>query len=86
MLKQHFLWLIQICKLIPQQVKNIVSNGNTAGFHSVSHDIHKLYATDNSAKEEFDINQKTFKEITGQTSKIIRLPLVVRPYTIKSFI
>ena len=65
----------------PQQVKNIVSNGNTAGFHSVSHDIHKLYATDNSAKEEFDINQKTFKEITGQTSKIIRLPFGSKPYT-----
>ena len=65
----------------PQQVKNIVSNGNTAGFHSVSHYIHKLYATDNSAKEEFDINQKTFKEITGQTSKIIRLPFGSKPYT-----
>ena len=65
----------------PQQVKNIVSNGNTAGFHSVSHDIHKLYATDNSAKEEFDINQKTFKEIIGQTSKIIRLPFGSKPYT-----
>ena len=65
----------------PQQVKNIVSNGNTAGFHSVSHDIHKSYATDNSAKEEFDINQKTFKEITGQTSKIIRLPFGSKPYT-----
>ena len=65
----------------PQQVKNIVSNGNTSGFHSVSHDIHKLYATDNSAKEEFDINQKTFKEITGQTSKIIRLPFGSKPYT-----
>ena len=32
-------------------------------------------------KEEFDINQKTFKEITGQTSKLIRLPFGSKPYT-----
>ncbi len=37
-------------KEYPQQVKNIIKNGNTAGFHSVSHDIHKLYVTSTSAK------------------------------------
>ena len=68
----------------PEQVKNIVNSGNTAGFHSVSHDIHKLYATATSAKEEFDINQKTLKKITGQTSKIIRLPFGSKPYTTTS--
>ena len=65
----------------PKQVKNIVENGNTAGFHSVSHDIHKLYVSKTSAKEEFDTNQATFKKITGQTSKVIRLPFGSKPYT-----
>ena len=65
----------------PEQVKNIVKNGNTAGFHSVSHDIHKLYVSKTSAKEEFDTNQATFKKITGQTSKVIRLPFGSKPYT-----
>lgn len=65
----------------PEQVKNIVENGNTAGFHSVSHDIHKLYVSKTSAKEEFDTNQATFKKITGQTSKVIRLPFGSKPYT-----
>ena len=31
------------------EVKNIVENGNTAGFHSVSHDIHKLYVSKTSS-------------------------------------
>ena len=65
----------------PEQVKNIVKNGNTAGFHSVTHDIHKLYVSKTSAKEEFDTNQATFKKITGQTSKVIRLPFGSKPYT-----
>ena len=43
-----------------EEVKKIVESGNTAGLHSVSHDIHKLYKTSISAKEEFDLNNQTF--------------------------
>lgn len=68
-------------KLHPQQVKNIVNSGNTAAFHSVTHDIHKLYKTPTSAKEEFDQNNKTLKEITGKESKVIRIPYGSKPYT-----
>lgn len=68
----------------PQQVKNIVKNGNTAGFHSVSHDIHKLYKSPTTAKNEFDTNEKNFKKITGETSKVIRLPFGSKPYTPRS--
>ncbi|HBF7899342.1 polysaccharide deacetylase [Clostridioides difficile] len=68
-------------KEYPQQVKNIIKNGNTAGFHSVSHDIHKLYVTSTSAKEEFDTNDQTFYKITGKHSKVIRIPYGSKPYT-----
>ncbi|EGT4019523.1 polysaccharide deacetylase family protein [Clostridioides difficile CD45] len=68
-------------KEYPQQVKNIIKNGNTAGFHSVSHDIHKLYVTSTSAKEEFDTNNQTFYKITGKHSKVIRIPYGSKPYT-----
>lgn len=65
----------------PDEVKNIVESGNTAGFHSVSHNIHKLYSSVSAAKKEFDTNQETFKGITGKTSNIIRLPFGSKPYT-----
>ena len=68
-------------KEYPQQVKNIIKNGNTAGFHSVSHDVHKLYVTSTSAKEEFDTNDQTFYKITGKHSKVIRIPYGSKPYT-----
>ena len=79
--KATFFMINNNMQAYPEQVKNIVENGNTAGFHSVSHDIHKLFVSKTSAKEEFDTNQATFKKITGQTSKVIRLPFGSKPYT-----
>lgn len=79
--KATFFMINSNMQAYPEQVKNIVENGNTAGFHSVTHDIHKLYVSKTSAKEEFDTNQATFKKITGQTSKVIRLPFGSKPYT-----
>ena len=79
--KATFFMINNNMQAYPEQVKNIVENGNTAGFHSVSHDIHKLYVSKTSPKEEFDTNQATFKKITGQTSKVIRLPFGSKPYT-----
>ena len=54
-----------------------------AGLHSVSHDIHKLYKTSISAKEEFDLNNQTFYEITGRYSNLVRLPYGSKPYASK---
>lgn len=79
--KATFFMIDRNMKNYPDQVKSIIENGNTAGFHTVSHDINKLYKNCNSAKEEFDINMKTFYEITGMESKLIRLPYGSKPYT-----
>ena len=69
--------------IYPEKVKKIVESGNTAGLHSVSHDIHKLYKTSISAKEEFDLNNQTFYEITGRYSNLVRLPYGSKPYASK---
>lgn len=82
--KATFFMINSNMQAYPDQVKNIVKNGNTPGFHSVSHDIHKLYTSPTAAKEEFDTNQETFKKITGETTKIIRLPFGSKPYTPRS--
>lgn len=67
----------------PEKVKKIVESGNTAGLHSVSHDIHKLYKTNISAREEFDINNNTLYKITGRYSNLVRLPYGSKPYASK---
>lgn len=79
--KATFFMINSNMETYPEQVKKIVESGNSPGFHSVSHDIHKLYSSVTAAKKEFDVNQETFKKITGQTSKLIRLPFGSKPYT-----
>lgn len=79
--KGTFFLIDQNMKNYPNQVKQIVESGNAAGLHSVSHDIHKLYESTNSAKEEFDLNNQTFYNITGKYSSLVRLPYGSKPYT-----
>lgn len=78
--KATFFMIDRNMKNYPNQVKKIIDNGNTAGFHSVSHDINKLYENDMSAKNEFDINKETFYDITGKESNLVRLPYGSKPY------
>lgn len=78
--KATFFMIDRNMKNYPNQVKKIIDNGNTAGFHSVSHDINKLYENDMSAKNEFDANKETFYEITGKESNLVRLPYGSKPY------
>lgn len=78
--KATFFMIDRNMKSYPNQVKKIINNGNTAGFHSVSHDINKLYENDMSAKNEFDENKETFYDITGEESNLVRLPYGSKPY------
>ncbi|MDB8804885.1 polysaccharide deacetylase family protein [Romboutsia sp. 1001216sp1] len=90
-LKKHdahatFFMIDMNMKVNKDAVIEIVESGNSAGFHSVSHDVNKLYENYDSAKREFDKNKETFYEITGRTSNIIRLPYGSKPYTpVKSY-
>jgi peptidoglycan-N-acetylglucosamine deacetylase len=67
-------------KNYPEQVKNIVKSGHTPAFHSVTHDIHKLYKSPNHTVEEFDTCKETLYNITGVKSTIMRLPYGSKPY------
>ncbi len=64
-----------------EEVKRIQQEGHGAGFHSVSHDVETLYKTPQSTLEEFSICRDTFKEITGETSNLVRIPYGSKPYT-----
>lgn len=63
-----------------EAVKEVVKEGNSVGFHSVSHDIHKLYESPETTLNEFETCKKTFEEISGKKSKLIRLPYGSKPY------
>ncbi|MDR0879240.1 MAG: polysaccharide deacetylase [Clostridioides sp.] len=79
--KASFFMIGPNMKAFPQQAKNIANSDSTAGFHSMSHDIHKLYTSPSAAKEEFDQCSKIFTDLTGKTSKVIRIPYGSKPNT-----
>ena len=64
----------------PEQVKSIVDNGHIPAFHSVTHNIHKLYKSPKHTVEEFDTCKETLYNITGVNSSIMRLPYGSKPY------
>lgn len=64
----------------PKEVNRVIEEGNTVGFHSVSHDIHKMYTSPEVTVGEFNTCNDTLYNITGKTSRIIRLPYGSKPY------
>ena len=63
------------------EINRMIKEGHGVGFHGVSHDIKELYKTETSSLEEFETCNKTLYEISGKTSKLIRLPYGSKPYT-----
>ena len=63
------------------EVKMIQQKGHGVGFHSVSHNKEALYKTPQATLEEFSICRDTFREITGETSNLIRIPYGSKPNT-----
>ncbi|MGO1042068.1 polysaccharide deacetylase family protein [Clostridioides difficile] len=78
--KATFFMLNQNMKNHKEEVKRVLEEKNSIGFHSVSHDIHKLYKSPEITVGEFDTCNKTLQNITGQSSKLIRLPYGSKPY------
>lgn len=62
------------------EVKRVASGKHGLGFHSVSHDIHKLYVSPDVTLKEFDTCNQTLYKVSGENSKLIRLPYGSKPY------
>lgn len=60
-------------------VKNVIDNGHMVGLHSFSHNYKKLYSTSEGLIEDFNQSQDIYNEITGEETKIIRLPFGSKP-------
>lgn len=65
-------------------VRRMNAEGHGTGFHGVTHDIKELYRTENSAIEEFRTCNRTFYNITGETSRLVRIPFGSKPYMLEN--
>lgn len=64
----------------PDEVQRIEKEGHGVGFHSVTHDIKKLYKNEQATLQEFETCKETYFNLTGEMSKLIRLPYGSKPY------
>lgn len=65
----------------PEQLKRMAEDGHSMGFHSVTHDIKKLYKSTESTVDEFDKCKSTLYKITNVDSNLMRIPYGSKPYT-----
>ena len=65
-------------------VQRLVDEGHGTGFHGVTHELSKLYETEDSAIEEFKTCNRTFYNITGKTSRLVRIPFGSKPNMLES--
>lgn len=65
-------------------VRRMNDEGHGTGFHGVTHDINELYKTEDSAIEEFRACNRTFYNITGRTSRLVRIPFGSKPYMLEN--
>ena len=78
--KATFFMINDNMKKHPDELNRMQKEGHGMGFHSVTHDIHKLYETPQATLNEFKTCQETLYNITGDVSKLIRLPYGSKPY------
>lgn len=64
----------------PSIVKRMIKEGFGAGLHSITHNAHKIYSSNESPLKEMTEDQKILKKVTGAHSNLIRLPYGSVPY------
>lgn len=65
-------------------IRRMNTEGHGIGFHGVTHDLKEIYKSEDSAIEEFKTCNRTFYNITGQTSKLVRIPFGSKPYMLEN--
>ena len=80
-IKATFFMIDGNMKQHPKQLKRIAEEGHSMGFHSVTHDISKLYKSTQSTVSEFDKCKDTLYKITNVDSNLMRIPYGSKPYT-----
>lgn len=75
-----FFWLEPNMKRYSKEAKDAVKRGFSIGLHGVTHDAKKIYASSHSVVNEMDTANRTLKEITGKSTRLIRTPYGSYPY------
>lgn len=78
--KATFFMIDRNMKKYKEEVNRAINEGHSIGFHSVTHDISKLYENPETTLNEFETCKETLYNISGTISNLARLPYGSKPY------
>lgn len=72
-------------KAHPAQVKRTINEGHAIGLHGMTHVKNKFYGSPAAALKEMNDDNAILKQITGQSTTLIRPPYGSKPYLKQNF-
>ncbi|WP_338751042.1 polysaccharide deacetylase [Bacillus sp. FJAT-52991] len=78
--KATFFYIEPNVRKYSTSAKKAAKDGHYLGLHSVTHQVNRLYRSPQSFMSEMNQTQQTVKQVTGQSSVLIRAPYGSKPY------
>ncbi|WP_102275015.1 polysaccharide deacetylase family protein [Cytobacillus massiliigabonensis] len=84
-IKATFFMLEPNMKIYPDKLNQIITEGHVPALHGVSHDVSKIYRSEQTVVDEMTQGQETLLNLTGQLTHLIRTPYGSAPHMKPSY-
>lgn len=84
-MKATFFMLEPNMKKYPDELNQIINEGHVPALHGVSHDVSKIYRSEQTVVDEMNQGQETLLNLTGELTHLIRTPYGSAPYMKPSY-
>ncbi|MFE8695936.1 polysaccharide deacetylase family protein [Cytobacillus sp. FJAT-53684] len=84
-MKATFFMLEPNMKKYPDELNQIINEGHVPALHGVTHDVSKIYRSEQTVVDEMSQGQATLLDLTGTLTHLIRTPYGSAPYMKPSY-
>lgn len=84
-MKATFFMLEPNMKKYPDGLNQIINEGHVPALHGVTHDVSKIYRSEQTVVDEMIQGQETLLSLTGELTHLIRTPYGSAPYMTPSY-
>lgn len=84
-MKATFFMLEPNMRKYPDQLTKTIEGGHVPALHGVTHDVSKIYRSEQTVVDEMNTAQQTLIQLTGSVTHLIRTPYGSAPYMKPSY-
>ncbi len=84
-MKATFFMLEPNMRMYPDKLIEIIDDGHAPALHGVTHDVSKIYRSEQTVVDEMNTAKQTLIELTGAVTHLIRTPYGSAPYMKPSY-